>query len=60
MRCPICGRLFDPHQTTAMPFCSVRCRSVDLGRWIDGRYCVSLAGDSEGEPHTDDRTHETP
>jgi len=23
------------------PFCSKRCRDVDLGRWIDGRYQIS-------------------
>ena len=23
------------------PFCSKRCRNVDLGRWIDGRYQIS-------------------
>jgi endogenous inhibitor of DNA gyrase (YacG/DUF329 family) len=23
------------------PFCSKRCRFVDLGRWLDGKYRIS-------------------
>jgi endogenous inhibitor of DNA gyrase (YacG/DUF329 family) len=37
VRCTICGRLFQPEQSPAMPFCSHRCRLVDLGRWLDER-----------------------
>jgi endogenous inhibitor of DNA gyrase (YacG/DUF329 family) len=22
------------------PFCSPRCRKIDLGRWLDGRYAI--------------------
>ena len=35
MRCPTCGRTFDPEKSTSVPFCSLRCREVDLGRWLD-------------------------
>ena len=35
LRCPTCGRVFDTAQATAMPFCSDRCRLVDLGRWLN-------------------------
>ncbi|MEM6392245.1 MAG: DNA gyrase inhibitor YacG [Planctomycetota bacterium] len=38
--CPICGVdvLEDnPHR----PFCSERCRTIDLGRWLDEGYRVS-------------------
>ncbi len=35
--CPICGRApAAPHR----PFCSDRCRQVDLGRWLTGVYVV--------------------
>ena len=34
-RCPTCDRQFDSEQATAMPFCSERCRLIDLGRWLD-------------------------
>ncbi|MBP0491820.1 DNA gyrase inhibitor YacG [Roseomonas indoligenes] len=41
--CPICGR---PAQPATRPFCSPRCRAVDLGRWLGGTYAVP------GEPET--------
>ena len=51
MRCSICGQAFDPAATITMPFCSERCRSIDLGRWFDGRYSVArLCDDETTEP----------
>ncbi len=35
--CPSCGIVVDPDDET-YPFCSKRCRLVDLGRWMDERY----------------------
>ena len=29
---------FNTDETTAMPFCSSRCRQVDLGRWFNEEY----------------------
>lgn len=34
-RCPTCEKRFDPKQSAAMPFCSDRCRQIDLARWLD-------------------------
>ncbi|MBV9552557.1 MAG: DNA gyrase inhibitor YacG [Alphaproteobacteria bacterium] len=36
-RCPICGKRAAPAHR---PFCSPRCRAVDLGRWLNGSYRV--------------------
>jgi endogenous inhibitor of DNA gyrase (YacG/DUF329 family) len=33
-RCVICGAAL----AQAGPFCSDRCRQIDLGRWLDGSY----------------------
>jgi endogenous inhibitor of DNA gyrase (YacG/DUF329 family) len=38
--CPICRRRFDPLTSRAMPFCSERCRLIDLGRWLGEEYHV--------------------
>jgi len=40
LRCPICKK---PVQSTDadFPFCSDRCRLIDLGKWADGSYVVS-------------------
>lgn len=40
MRCPTCEREFDPAQSGAMPFCSDRCRLIDLGRWLGEEYAL--------------------
>jgi endogenous inhibitor of DNA gyrase (YacG/DUF329 family) len=38
MRCSICEKQFDPEKSTAMPFCSARCKQIDLGRWLKEDY----------------------
>jgi endogenous inhibitor of DNA gyrase (YacG/DUF329 family) len=37
--CPICGHPADPK---FRPFCSRRCSDVDLSRWLNGVYRVSV------------------
>jgi uncharacterized protein len=41
-RCPICGK---PASEATRPFCSRRCRDVDLNRWFSGTYVVPGADD---------------
>jgi len=38
--CPICRKRFDPLTSRTMPFCSPRCRLIDLGRWLGEEYSV--------------------
>jgi uncharacterized protein len=39
--CPICGRPALPRaQNRAYPFCSDRCRLIDLGKWLGEEYRV--------------------
>ena len=38
--CPICGRKAEPRHR---PFCSERCRLIDLGRWLGGNYRIAGA-----------------
>lgn len=53
MRCPICEREFDPAaEGAAKPFCSERCRLVDLGRWLGESY--SMPAERRGDPQDDD------
>jgi endogenous inhibitor of DNA gyrase (YacG/DUF329 family) len=47
--CPICGK---PATTRFRPFCSGRCKDVDLNRWLSGAYAIPAAeseDDSDGE-----------
>jgi uncharacterized protein len=39
-RCPVCDAAVDLATTPTVPFCSDRCRLVDLGRWLDEAYAV--------------------
>ena len=39
--CPICRRPTDSETDSDFPFCSQRCRLVDLGNWATERYVVS-------------------
>ena len=42
-RCPICSKPFEVQtldDLPSFPFCSDRCKLIDLGRWIDGAYVV--------------------
>jgi endogenous inhibitor of DNA gyrase (YacG/DUF329 family) len=43
VRCPICDRVMQGQSTgewPQFPFCSARCRLIDLGRWLGGEYRV--------------------
>lgn len=40
LRCPTCGAVVLPEDPD-MPFCSDRCRMVDLGKWASGAYRIS-------------------
>jgi endogenous inhibitor of DNA gyrase (YacG/DUF329 family) len=45
-RCPTCRREVAPHgDNPTFPFCSSRCRLLDLGRWLSGSY--RIAGSEE-------------
>jgi endogenous inhibitor of DNA gyrase (YacG/DUF329 family) len=48
-RCPICGA---PTEMAFRPFCSGRCRDVDLSRWLRGGYAIPggrADADEDGE-----------
>jgi len=48
-RCPICGA---KTEQAYRPFCSARCRDIDLARWLGDGYAIAggeAAGDEDGE-----------
>ena len=50
LRCPRCGARCDWSGNQHRPFCSLECRLIDLGAWLDERYRVpgpELPTDSE-------------
>jgi endogenous inhibitor of DNA gyrase (YacG/DUF329 family) len=48
LRCPICKK---PAKATDadFPFCSERCRLIDLGKWASGAYVISSPVDDADE-----------
>jgi endogenous inhibitor of DNA gyrase (YacG/DUF329 family) len=51
--CPICRRPAAPRgENPAFPFCSERCKLVDLGRWLGEQYRVpgERPGDGAAPP----------
>jgi endogenous inhibitor of DNA gyrase (YacG/DUF329 family) len=42
IRCPVCEQTFDARHSPSMPFCSERCREIDLRRWLDERYGLPI------------------
>ncbi|MFZ0732330.1 MAG: DNA gyrase inhibitor YacG [Candidatus Sulfotelmatobacter sp.] len=49
LHCPICKK---PVKNTGpdFPFCSDRCRTIDLGKWASGGYVVSSPVTDADEP----------
>ena len=57
MLCPICNKevaLDNPE----MPFCSERCRVIDLGNWASGKYVISMPLDPDEAVAPDNRAEE--
>jgi len=40
-RCPICKKPTDSGEHADFPFCSERCRLLDLGAWASEKYVAS-------------------
>jgi len=53
VRCPICDIRFESDESPAMPFCSDRCRRIDLGRWLDEGYSLPIEPERELEEDRD-------
>jgi endogenous inhibitor of DNA gyrase (YacG/DUF329 family) len=48
MKCPICQKQVQPSDPY-MPFCSDRCRIIDLGNWASEKYVISTPVESHTE-----------
>lgn len=55
-RCPVCDKIIDEaaRQDSRIakfyPFCSDRCKLIDLGKWLDGNYRIAVQANEEEEP----------
>jgi uncharacterized protein len=54
--CPICEKQTDSEKDSEFPFCSERCRLLDLGAWASEKYVVTKPiFDEEDIPEPDRR-----
>jgi endogenous inhibitor of DNA gyrase (YacG/DUF329 family) len=44
--CPICGK---SSVRATYPFCSKRCKEVDLNRWLSGSYAIPVREEEEDD-----------
>jgi endogenous inhibitor of DNA gyrase (YacG/DUF329 family) len=48
--CPICSQAAaNRSQNPAYPFCTPRCKQIDLGKWLSEDYRVPVPDESGGE-----------
>jgi hypothetical protein len=53
VKCPTCEREIDWLQSPFRPFCSERCKLIDLGAWLAEKHSIP------GEPAPDDASDRT-
>lgn len=50
VKCPVCGKDVEWKETNLYrPFCSERCKQIDLGAWADEEYKVPASDGDENE-----------
>lgn len=55
MRCPICRKVV-PFDAPFVPFCSDRCRIIDLGNWASEKYVISSPVHPQDLPDAEDES----
>jgi uncharacterized protein len=58
VKCPTCSREIDWSESPFRPFCSERCRLIDLGAWLTEQRAIpgeSIAEEPEGEDSSEER-----
>lgn len=56
--CPICRKPVEP-ESKFYPFCSDRCRLIDLGNWATGKYRISTPAEPD-EQESADKSEDEP
>jgi endogenous inhibitor of DNA gyrase (YacG/DUF329 family) len=54
MKCPICKKVEVNLGDPEFPFCSERCRLIDLGNWASEKYVISTPANLRQEPEEGD------
>jgi len=63
-KCPICHKTLKPlpekqtEETGFFPFCSERCRLIDLGAWLDAEYKITSKLPNDSSDISPDRNQQ--
>jgi uncharacterized protein len=49
VKCPTCKKEFTYYNSEFRPFCSEKCRLIDLGQWLNESYQVPVQNLTEDE-----------
>lgn len=59
IKCPQCGRFtIYSLENKARPFCSARCKLIDLGQWADETYKVPVSPNQDLDPQAMDSSQD--
>lgn len=53
-KCPICRKVSIHGTNECFPFCSERCRLIDLGQWADEKYVIPGESTQPSTKHQED------
>jgi len=54
MKCPICNKAVEPRpKNPSFPFCTQRCKTIDLGKWLNEEYRVPAEEVDEDESESE-------
>ncbi|AEH45098.1 protein of unknown function DUF329 [Thermodesulfatator indicus DSM 15286] len=51
IKCPHCGKLTSWENNPYRPFCSERCKLIDLGHWLSEEYRIQVPVEGLDEVH---------
>jgi endogenous inhibitor of DNA gyrase (YacG/DUF329 family) len=60
VKCPTCRREIDWSTSPFRPFCSERCRLIDLGAWLSEQRAIPSDASAEETQSTQDEEAPTP
>ena len=60
VKCPQCKLIFSYYDSLSRPFCSERCKMIDLGHWFEESYRVPVKGQVNENETQDENSNEYP
>lgn len=58
VKCPQCETEFNYYESEFRPFCTERCKQIDLGHWFQETYVVPVKGNVQEEVENENQQTE--